>query len=123
MNPELMAAVYGAIGTGLGTGVTWIFNKKSHQAKAKAEIETAESLEIDNEIKLADYYKKLLDDLGNRYEDKYKSLADTYGRKEKVLEDEIKLLSNRNQSLQKENSALKKMNKELKEELQQWEQR
>ncbi|GLB51698.1 hypothetical protein NBRC110019_07370 [Neptunitalea chrysea] len=123
MNPELLAGLTGGLGTGLGAFFTWLFNKKRQEAQTKQEQENAESTEIDNEIKLANYYKVMLDDLGGRYETKYAQLSEVFDRKVKMLEDEIKLLTNRNKTLTEENRSLKKVVKELKEELATWEKR
>lgn len=116
MNHELMAVLTGGLGATLGAGVQWIFNKKSNEAKTKQEQENAESIEIDNEIKLANYYKLLLDDLGERYERKYSEIVAMYDRKVSMLEEEITVLNRRIVTLTQENKALNNLVKQLKAE-------
>lgn len=108
-----MNEIYLAISAGMGAFFTalvgWVFNKKSTRADVK-------NKEIDNEVKLAEYYKKMLDDLSGRYEAKYKEIVALYESKEKVLRDEITLLKRANRDLKAENNALRKRLKEAENE-------
>lgn len=88
----------------------WFFGRK----KQNAEITSAE---IDNEIKLSDYYKTMLDDLGNRYEQKYKDVVALYESREKLLRDEITMLKNKIKMLRQENISLKRRVGELEKQL------
>lgn len=93
-------------GTFLGGFSGWFFGRRSQTAEAKGK-------EIDNEVKLAEYYKQMLDDLSGRYEAKYKDVVSLWENKEKILKDEISLLNRKIQDLKKENIALRKRVKEL----------
>ncbi len=88
----------------------WFFGRK----KQNAEVTSAE---IDNEIKLSDYYKTMLDDLGSRYEQKYKDITALYESREKLLRDEITMLKNKIKILRQENISLKKRISELEKEV------
>lgn len=88
----------------------WFFGRKKQNAELK-------SAEIDNEIKLSDYYKILLDDLGSRYEEKYKDIAALYDSREKLLRDEITMLKNKIRILRQENISLKNRISELEKEV------
>lgn len=105
-----MNEIYLVLSAGLGAFLTklveWIFNKRSAKADVK-------SKDIDNEVKLADYYKTMLDDLHTRYEAKYNEIVTLYESKEKVLKDEITLLKRSVKDLRAENLVLRKRIKEL----------
>lgn len=105
-----MNEIYLVLSAGLGAFLTktveWIFNKKS----AKADIK---SKDIDNEVKLSEYYKTMLDDLNIRYETKYNDIVSLYESKEKVLKDEINLLKRSVKDLKAENIVLRKRINEL----------
>lgn len=103
---EVYLALAAALGGFLTKGVEWLFNRKKDDEEIK-------SKEIDNEVKLADYYKTMLDDLHARYEGKYQELSALYANKEKILRDEIALLSRKVKMLKTENMELRKRVKEL----------
>lgn len=103
---ELYLVIAAAIGGFLTKGGEWIFNRHTVEEDVKAK-------EIDNEVKLADYYKTMLDDLGDRYEKKYSDIVSLYESKEKVLRDEIILLKSKVGMLKKENAELRKRIAEL----------
>ncbi|TWP30503.1 hypothetical protein ETU09_00450 [Apibacter muscae] len=88
----------------------WLFGRRKQNVELK-------SAEIDNEIKFADYYKSLLDDLSARYEKKYLDIEQLYTGKEKLLQDEISILRSKITMLERENSELKKRIKELEKQL------
>lgn len=104
-----MNEIYLVLSAGIGAFLTklveWVFNKRSANADVK-------SKDIDNEVKLAEYYKKLLDDLSVRYEAKYNDIVMLYESKEKVLKDEINLLKRSVKDLKAENLVLRKRIKE-----------
>lgn len=105
-----MNEVYLVLSAGLGALITksvdWFFVRREKQEDVKGK-------EIDNEVKLADYYKIMLDDLSKRYETKYTDIVTLYESKEKILKDEITLLNRKISDLKKENIALRKRIKEL----------
>lgn len=103
---EVYLAVAAALGGFLTKGVEWIFNRKKDGEEIK-------SREIDNEVKLAEYYKSMLDDLHSRYEAKYQELSALYANKEKILRDEIVLMTRKVKMLKAENLELRKRIKEL----------
>ncbi len=101
---EHFGTFIGAILTGLAG---FIFGRR----KQNAETETIEAentgKEIDNADKLVKLYKDALDDLGNRYEAKFKEFSDLAERKVKLLEDEINLHKRINAQLKEENTMLR----------------
>lgn len=108
MATEILATLMAALGTAVGSFITWLFNRKAQAAETKGKEEESTSKEIDNEIKLSNYYKEMLDDLNARYEKKYQELVAMYDKKVQMLEDEIKLLRRKNAALIQENKELKK---------------
>lgn len=103
---ELWLILSAALGAFLTKLVDWIFNKKSAKEDTRAKV-------IENEIKLADAYKKQLDDLEQRYENKFVEVVQMYDRKVRMLEDEISLLNRKVKILKTENVELRKRVKEL----------
>lgn len=112
-----MTEIYIALAAGAGAFLTklvdWIFSRKSSR-------EDVREKEIKNEIQLSEYYKSMLDDLSQRYEQKYTDIVALYESKEKILREEIALLRRENRLLKKqlgekerEIKALRKANKEL----------
>lgn len=106
MMNELYLVIAAAIGGFLTKSTEWIFTRSSAAEDVKAK-------EISNEVSLADYYKVMLDDLGNRYEKKYIDIVSLYESKERVLRDEIILLKNKVRMLKTENFELRKRVAEL----------
>jgi hypothetical protein len=88
----------------------WFFGRK----KQAVEIQ---STEIDNGAKAVNLYKETLDDLGVRYEQKYKDVVALYESREKLLRDEIIMLKNKIKMLRQENISLKKRSGELEKQL------
>ncbi|MEN5434085.1 hypothetical protein ABE545_10620 [Sphingobacterium faecium] len=103
---EVYLALAAALGAFLTKAVEWIFNRKKDSTEV-------EGKEIDNDIKLADYYKVMLDDLQTRYEKKYQDIEALYENKERILKDEIALLNRKVKMLKTENMELRKRVKEL----------
>lgn len=93
-----------------GGFVKWFFDKQ----KEKVSIKTTE---IDNDVKLSNHYKDILDDLKSRYEDRYKEFEELMNRKIKLLEEENKLKDRKIKLQQQEINELKKENKALKANL------
>lgn len=102
---ELYIALAAAGGGILTQSANWFFGKKKNNAEVKGK-------EIDNEIKLSEYYIKMLDDLSIRYEKKYKDIVMLYERKERILQDEITLLNRKVKMLKQENNELRRKIKE-----------
>ena len=116
---EIYLVIAAAIGGFLTKGTEWVFNRGNAAEEVKGK-------EIDNEVKLADYYKSMLDDLevrydrkyqelGDRHEKRYESMSSLYEDKERVLRDEIVLLKNKVRMLKTENAELRKRVRELEE--------
>lgn len=103
---EIYLAIAAAVGGFLTKGAEWVFTRKSTQEELK-------SKEIDNQVKLAEYYKVMLDDLSARYEDKFQQIVTLYESKEKILRDEMSLLDRKVKMLKAENLELRKRIKEL----------
>lgn len=104
-----------------GTGYfTFLFTRsKNRQDIEKLKIEivqakkAAETTSIDNDIKLSGHYKEILDDLKQRYENRYKEFENILSRKISMLEEELKLKDRKIKLQQIEISALKKENRLL----------
>ncbi len=98
---------------GGGGFVMWFLERKKYSevvAGLKAE---NESKELENDKTVINIYKEGLDDLGVRYEAKYKDLVNTYDRKVKLLEEEILLKERIISNLKRENRDLKRTIREL----------
>lgn len=117
-------AIGAGIGSVFGGFAGWFFRRRYENASAVEKEADAEGKIIDNEIKLADYYKEMLDDLGQRYEKKFEDVTAAHdkrfaemeaiwNKKEEILQAEINLLTNKNKMQEKENAALRKRIKEL----------
>ncbi|MCT4698088.1 hypothetical protein [Tenacibaculum haliotis] len=125
------------LGYTLGTGgvVMAIIERRKNTAITKGVEADVESKEIDNGSKVIDMYKKALDDLPNRYEKKYQETSElwerkfqmmtqemtqlegAYQRKNKLLEDEIKLKNKFISSLKRELREKDNENRLLKQQL------
>ena len=104
---ELILTVTGLI-SALGTGfIGWFFGRRKTQAEAV-------SAEIDNDVKLSNHYKEILDDLKDRYEKRYKEFEGMMNRKFILLEEEIKLKDRKIKLQQQEIIELKRENRTLK---------
>lgn len=110
---ELWVAVYGGVGTFIGGFAGWFFRRRFENATAKGKEAEARSQEIDNEIKLAEYYKNIADDLEPRYAQKFNEISELYESKIQILYDEIKLLNRKVKMLTQENNQLRRRVKEL----------
>jgi hypothetical protein len=97
---SVVSTVIIAAGTGFSS---WVYARKRNNADTK-------TVEIDNEIKLSNQYKDMLDDLPGRYEQRFKeydthvkAMAAEYEAsvqiKEKLLKEEIVLLRRENKIL------------------------
>lgn len=95
----------GAILAGLAG---FAFGRKKLNAEVAGMDADNEGKEIENADKLVKLYKDALDDLGNRYELKFKEFSDLSERKVKLLEDEINLHKRINAQLKEENTMLRK---------------
>lgn len=110
---ELYLALLGILGTA-ATGFTgWFFGRK----KTAAEVMSAN---IDNDIKLSNHYREMLDDLEPRYIDqlqKFKTMAqenmDLYEEQIKFLKKKIRILQQENKELRAEVKKLKTENTNL----------
>lgn len=98
---------------GGGGVLMWLLEKRRYNETILGMRAENEDKEIDNDAKLLGIYRDSLDDLGNRYEAKFKDVAETYERKIKLLEEEINLRERIILSLKRENRDLKKRIKDL----------
>lgn len=109
---ELILSVMGIVSAAFSGFLGWFFGRRQSNADAVG-------TEIDNGIKLADYYKKIADDLEPQYQKKFDDLAKMYEAKEKVLKDEIALLKRQALTLRKEikymDTQIKDRDKKIKE--------
>ncbi len=95
---EIIITVVGVISTGIMSYLTFLFARSKYKQeveKLKVEVlqarVAADSLAIDNDIKLANNYKSILDDLKLRYDSQFKEYELAMARKVKLLEEENKL--------------------------------
>jgi len=113
MNGFLEIIINSLAAGGIGGFFGWFFTRKKLNAEAEGEEENTKSKAIDNEIKLSDYYQKMLDDLGTRYEAKFLDVEKLYLNKERILKDEISMLKQKVKMLRIENAELKRINSQL----------
>lgn len=108
MNEMYLAliGVFSAAATGF-TG--WFFGRK----KTHAEVVNAQ---IDNDIKLSQHYREMLDDLKKRYINQYKEFEEMTQKKIDLLNEEIKFKEKKIRILQQENKELRSELKRLKTE-------
>lgn len=105
-----------------GVGGIWgyVFERNKNKAITKGVEADVDAKEINNSTKVLDLYKEALDDLQNRYEKRYNEVAEmfekkyemmrseiqeleaSFARKNKLLEDEIKLKNKFIASLRRE---------------------
>jgi len=102
---EHFGAILGALGTAL---VGFLFGKGRLKAEVAGMDADNEGKEIENADKLVKLYKEAIDDLGNRYEVKFKEVTAMYDSKVKLLEDEINLHKRIIAQLKEENTMLRK---------------
>ncbi|MEG3977313.1 hypothetical protein QT970_22210 [Microcoleus sp. herbarium8] len=118
---ELIIAIAGILTTGATGYFTFLFARakyKQEVEKIKVEVlqarESADTIAIDNDIKLSGHYKVILDDLKSRYESRYQEFEDLMNRKIKLLEEENKLKDRKIKLQQQEIVELKRENRTLK---------
>lgn len=113
-----VASVFSALGGGWAGSL--FTKRKYNQEVEKLKIEnlnskeSAETIAIDNDIKLSGHYKIILDDLKSRYETRFKEFEDLMNRKNSLLEEEIKIKDRKIKLQQQEIVELKKENRQLK---------
>lgn len=117
---ELIIAIAGILTTGATGYFSFLFARakyKQEVEKIKVEVlqarENAETIAIDNDIKLSGHYKVILDDLKQRYETRYTEFEDLMNRKFTLLEEEIKLKDRKIKLQQQEIVELKRENRIL----------
>lgn len=100
------------------TGVAgFIFGKRKLRAEVAGMNADNEGKEIENADKLVQLYKETLDDLGNRYEAKFKDFSDLSDKKVLMLQQQIDFQKSINEQLKAENNLLKAENTMLKTKL------
>lgn len=100
-----------ALGLFVGGLAKWFWDK--YNPKEKAEVTTTE---IENGTKVVELYKDALDDLGTRYENKFKELNDLWEKKTQILKEEIEFLKRERDLWKKKyNDLLKEHNRYKKE--------
>lgn len=103
---DLVTALIGLITIGGSGYFSWFFTRRKSAAEAT-------STEIDNDVKLSNHYKEILDDLKTRYEERYKEYEELMNRKFYMLEEEIKLKDRKIKLQQQEITELKRENRLL----------
>lgn len=112
---DINSIVISILGYVLGAGglLFWFLERKKFNAEVSATLENVQASRIDNDIKLSNHYKEILDDLKQRYENELQSFITLTQSKEKTLREEISALKKRLSILRAENTELKKKIKEL----------
>ncbi len=98
---------------GTGGFLGWFFERRKRRLHNQGVEADVESKEIENSKEIINMYKTTLDDLGKRYEDKFKDVSTLYEQKIKLLQEEIRAQKRINQNLRRENADLRKRIKEL----------
>lgn len=118
---EVIIALIGVISSGATGYLSFLFARSKYKQEVemiKVEVlqarENAETIAIDNDIKLSGHYKEILDDLKGRYENRYKEYEDMMNRKNSLLEQENKLKDRKIKLQQQEITELKRENRILK---------
>ncbi len=109
---EILIALAGLITVGGSGFFGWFFARRKFTAEAATVEVGNKALIIDNEIKLSEYYKGMIDDLKPRYETEFKNYQATVTAKEKLMQEEISLLKRDNKLLKRQVIA---KDKEIKE--------
>lgn len=107
-------AFIGAVLTGLAG---FLFGKRKLRAEVAGMNADNEGKEIENAEKLVKLYKETLDDLGSRYEARFKEFSDLSNKKVVLLEEQIDFQKRINEQLKAENNLLKAENTMLKTKL------
>jgi hypothetical protein len=107
-------AFIGAVLTGLAG---FLFGKRKLRAEVAGMNADNEGKEIENAEKLVKLYKETLDDLGSRYEAKFKGFSDLSDKKVALLQEQIDFQKRINEQLKAENNLLKAENTMLKTKL------
>lgn len=97
---EVITWFSAVVGTVSSAG--WIVERRKRNALAVSVETDNEGKNIDNQGKAVELYQAMLDDLGTRYENKYKEVETLYQRKVAVLESEIDFHKKVNESLREE---------------------
>jgi outer membrane protein TolC len=111
---EHFGAFIGAVLTGLAG---FLFGKRKLQAEVAGINADNEGKEIENADKLVRLYKETLDDLGNRYEAKFKEFSEVSDKKVVMFQEQIDFQKRINEQLKAENNLLKAENTMLKAKL------
>lgn len=114
---ESISIVIGVLATGgVGGFFGWFWTRKKYEAEVLKQVADVTTTDIDNGSKVVDLYKSAMDDLGARYEEKYKhiqemsnNISDLFDAKEKTLLQEIEYHK-------KQTALYKKMYDDLKKE-------
>lgn len=101
---EPIVAFIGTILTGIGG---FLFGKRKLQAEVAGLDADNEGKKLENDATLVKLYKEALDDLGSRYEAKFKEFSDLSERRVKLLEEEVHIQKRINDQLKAENTMLK----------------
>lgn len=117
---ELIIALVGVFTSGATGYLSFLFARSKYKQeveKIKVEVlqarESAETIAIDNDIKLSGHYKEILDDLKTRYENRYKEFEEMMNRKFSLLEEELKLKDRKIKLQYQEITELKRENRIL----------
>lgn len=111
---EPIVGFLGALLTGLAG---FLFGKRKLLAEVAGMNADNEGKEIENADKLVNLYKEALDDLGSRYETKFKEFSDLSDKKVLMLQQQIDFQKRINEQLKAENNLLKAENTMLKTKL------
>jgi hypothetical protein len=97
---EFLTMIIGGLGG-------WIFGRKKNLAEVEDVKARTDTVQIDNEIKLSNYYKDMLDDLKPRYERQLKEFQSACAAKEMLMREKEKLMREKVVLLKQENEILR----------------
>ncbi|NLN33878.1 MAG: DUF5320 domain-containing protein [Flavobacteriaceae bacterium] len=98
---------------GAGGLVFWFLERRKFNAEVAATLESVQATKIENDVKLSEHYREILDDLKKRYEDRYQEYETMMNNKIRILKDEITLLRKQVKSLKGELKEKEERIKEL----------
>lgn len=85
----------------------WFFGRKKNEAEVEDVKAKTDTIQIDNEIKLSNYYKEMLDDLKPRYDKQFKEFQQACLAKETLMREKEKLMKEKVILLKQENETLR----------------
>ncbi|MCZ2140823.1 MAG: hypothetical protein LC096_05460 [Bacteroidia bacterium] len=103
---DIIAAIVGS--GGVSGYVAHFFTRKKYLVEVKQAAENVETTAIENDVKLSNHYRDILDDLQARYEKRAQEFEKSMQKKIQILEAEISMKDRKIRLLETEIKDLKK---------------